>query len=61
MKNSNSTNVVFVIRALAKKKILIAMYNLCMKTSNLSNVIYAIIQLSVIKASENILNVFMKI
>jgi KRAB domain-containing zinc finger protein len=32
MKNSNSTNVVFVIRALAKKKILIAMYNLCMKT-----------------------------
>jgi hypothetical protein len=32
-----------------------------MKTPNLLNVIYVIIQLSIIKTSENTLNVFMKI
>jgi hypothetical protein len=61
MRNLSNTNVKFVTRALAEKKVLKDMYNLCMKTSNLSNVIDVIIWLSIMQALENTLNVFMKI
>jgi hypothetical protein len=46
MITSNSTNVVFVNRALAKKEILEITSKPFMKTRNLSDVIYVIIQLS---------------
>jgi uncharacterized protein YpiB (UPF0302 family) len=60
MKNSNSTNVAFVTRALATKEILKVMSNLCMNTSNLSNVIFVIIRLSNMQVLEDILNASIK-
>jgi hypothetical protein len=60
MRNLSNTNVTFVIRALARKKVLKGMYNICMKTSDLSIVICAVILLSSLRTLDNTLNVFMR-